>query len=118
MALLAEIKHARTAIALEAPWLTRTAALTDANAAIFDAANNFSGCLPGITRGVVIELAARHGISCGQRDLTSADLRAADEVFVTSSIRGLTGVSRFETKMLPPGPITRILREAWDAAVR
>jgi branched-subunit amino acid aminotransferase/4-amino-4-deoxychorismate lyase len=77
-----------------------------------------SGCLPGITRGVVIESAARHGISCGQRDLTSADLRAADEVFVTSSIRGLTGVSRFETKMLPPGPITRILREAWDAAVR
>ncbi len=48
VALLAEIKHARTAIAPEVPWLTRNAALTDANAAIFDAANNFSGCLPGI----------------------------------------------------------------------
>jgi branched-subunit amino acid aminotransferase/4-amino-4-deoxychorismate lyase len=77
-----------------------------------------SGCLPGITRGVVIELAPKHGIPCEQRDLTPKDLHAADELFVTSSIRGLTGVSHFETKTLPPGPITRILREAWDAAIR
>jgi dihydrodipicolinate synthase/N-acetylneuraminate lyase len=48
VALLDEIKYARTAVGLEAPWLTRNAALTDANAAIFDAAHNFAGCLPGI----------------------------------------------------------------------
>jgi dihydrodipicolinate synthase/N-acetylneuraminate lyase len=48
VALLAEVKHARSAEALEAGWLTRNAALTDANAAIFDAANTFAGCLPGI----------------------------------------------------------------------
>lgn len=77
-----------------------------------------SGCLAGITRGVAIELAARHGIPSEERDLTPADLHAADELFVTSSIRGLTGVSRFETKDLPPGPVTRILRAAWDAAIR
>ena len=29
-------------------WLTEAAALTDANAAIFDAANGFAGCIPGI----------------------------------------------------------------------
>jgi hypothetical protein len=29
-------------------WLTRGAALTMANAVIFDAANNYTGCLPGI----------------------------------------------------------------------
>lgn len=48
VALLDEIKQARTAIGLAAGWLTRNAALTDANAAIFDAANTFAGCLPGI----------------------------------------------------------------------
>jgi dihydrodipicolinate synthase/N-acetylneuraminate lyase len=48
VALLEEIKHARTAEAFATGWLTRNAALTDANAAIFDAAHNFAGCLPGI----------------------------------------------------------------------
>ncbi len=46
--LFTAIKKARGNAMLERAWLTRHAALTDANAAIFDAANNFSGCLPGI----------------------------------------------------------------------
>lgn len=46
--LLSEIKAARSKPQLDADWLTRNAALTDANAALFDAANNFAGCLPGI----------------------------------------------------------------------
>jgi dihydrodipicolinate synthase/N-acetylneuraminate lyase len=48
VALLEEVKHVRTAEAVAAGWLTRNAALTDANAALFDAANTFAGCLPGI----------------------------------------------------------------------
>lgn len=48
VALLEEIKHARSAEAFAGGWLTRNAALTDANAAIFDAAHTFAGCLPGI----------------------------------------------------------------------
>lgn len=48
VALLEEIKHVRTAEAFAAGWLTRNAALTDANAALFDAAHTFAGCLPGI----------------------------------------------------------------------
>jgi dihydrodipicolinate synthase/N-acetylneuraminate lyase len=46
--LLAEIKRARQKPKLDAAWLDRNAALTDMNAAIFDAAHNFAGCLPGI----------------------------------------------------------------------
>ena len=48
VALLEEIKHVRGAPAVAGEWLTRNAALTDANAAIFDAAHTFAGCLPGI----------------------------------------------------------------------
>lgn len=43
-----EIKRARQKSRLDAAWWDRNAALTDMNAAIFDAANTFAGCLPGI----------------------------------------------------------------------
>ena len=46
--LLAEIKAARPAAALEVRWLERAIAVTDMNAALFDAANGFRGCIPGI----------------------------------------------------------------------
>ncbi len=48
VALLGEVKRARRRATLPAAWLGRNAALTDANAAIFDAAHGFAGCLPGI----------------------------------------------------------------------
>lgn len=75
-----------------------------------------SGCLPGITREVVLELAEQLRIPYQACDLTTSDLHAADELFLTSSIRGLTEVSRFEERTFPPGKITHALREAWTAA--
>lgn len=39
------------------PWLQKTVAVTDMNAAIFDAANQFAGCLPGI-----LEVLRRQGL--------------------------------------------------------
>lgn len=46
--ILEEVKVARTRPQLDAEWLVRNTALTDANAVIFDAANAFHGCIPGI----------------------------------------------------------------------
>jgi len=46
--LLDEIKRARRRPRLATAWWERNAALTDMNAAIFDAAHDFAGCLPGI----------------------------------------------------------------------
>jgi branched-subunit amino acid aminotransferase/4-amino-4-deoxychorismate lyase len=77
-----------------------------------------SGCLPGITRGVVIELAGQLGIPCVQGPLTAPDLLSADEWFLTSSIRGLAGGSRFEDRRFPQGAVTCLLRDAWNAAIR
>lgn len=48
VALLAEIKRARRQTRLAATWNERNVALTDTNAALFDAAHDFAGCLPGI----------------------------------------------------------------------
>ena len=43
-------------------WLTRNAQLTDANAALFDAAHAFHGCIPGIH-----EVLRRQGLMAGGR---------------------------------------------------
>jgi branched-subunit amino acid aminotransferase/4-amino-4-deoxychorismate lyase len=76
-----------------------------------------SGCLQGITRAVVIELAARLDIPCEEAALPAALIDEADEVFLTSSIRGVMGVSRFEQRALPAGPLTGQLRLAWNGEV-
>lgn len=46
--LLERVKRAREAGSIDSSLLSLGAALTDANAAVFDAANAFHGCIPGI----------------------------------------------------------------------
>lgn len=74
-----------------------------------------SGCLPGITRGVIIDLAARLGIACREAALTAEDLAAAEGVFLTSALRGPVPITRVDTRSLPVAPMLPILRAAWQA---
>lgn len=75
-----------------------------------------AGCLPGITRSVVLGLAADLGIPCEEALFDASWLDRADEIFLTSSIRGVMGLSRFGDRPLPHGPVTARLREAWNLA--
>jgi len=77
--------------------------------------------LPGITREVVIELAARAGLQVEQTALTVNDLLDADEVFLTNAIMEIMPVTRIEKKALgneKPGPITSQLLKAYDEMTR
>jgi len=56
--LLEEIKQARQKPSLEASWLTRAGMVTDMNAALFDSAHGFAGCIPGI-----LEVLRRQGLT-------------------------------------------------------
>jgi branched-chain amino acid aminotransferase len=76
-----------------------------------------SGCLPGVGREVIWELAQRHGLAGDERPLMMADLLAADEIFLTSATRGPVAVSRFEQRELKPGPVTATLRQLWQAEI-
>jgi branched-chain amino acid aminotransferase len=67
-----------------------------------------SGCLPGVTREVVLELASHHGINCEERILNLDDFRAADEAFLTSSTKGPVPVSG------KSGPCTNKIRQLWS----
>jgi dihydrodipicolinate synthase/N-acetylneuraminate lyase len=50
-------------------WLTRAAAVTDMNAALFDAANGFHGCIPGI-----LEILRRQGLVASTRCLNPDEM--------------------------------------------
>ncbi len=67
VALLAKIRATGTTPVPESSWLTVAAALTDANAAIFDAAHEFGGCIPGIH-----EVLRRQGLMRGTWCLDSS----------------------------------------------
>ena len=57
MALLNELKRARRKDQLDARWLDTAIAVTDMNAALFDSAHAFAGCIPGI-----LEVLRRQGL--------------------------------------------------------
>lgn len=69
--------------------------------------------LPGTVRGEVIELARDAGIEAREERLTLADLRAASEVMVTSSIRGIEPVNELDGAALAAAERVRpLLSEA------
>jgi len=71
------------------------------------------GILEGVTRGKVLALARTNGIPCYEVPFMSPDeLRQADEVFLTSSVRGVLPVTRVDGQALgdgKPGAVTRRL---------
>ncbi len=75
------------------------------------------GLLEGTTRRRVLALARDLGLAVEETALRPERLRAADEVLLSSSVRGLIGVRSIDGEPLPspvPGPWTRRLREAFD----
>jgi branched-chain amino acid aminotransferase len=59
-----------------------------------------SGCLPGITRELLLSEVRADGFRIEERDLTLDDLYAADSVFITSTTRELLAVSEIEGRPL------------------
>jgi len=79
-----------------------------------------SGCLEGVTRGVLIDIAPRAGLQIIERTLTPEDLYSSDEVFITSTNRTLLGVSEIagHKYSLVAGPLVQKLERAFDTAMR
>ncbi len=72
------------------------------------------GLLAGITRERVLELARAAGVPCREGTLTPDDVRGADEVFITSSIRGVLPIGEVDgTRKPAPGPITSQIMERY-----
>jgi len=68
-----------------------------------------AGALGGITRGVVLELAAELGVPVSEPDLTRYDIYTADECFLTGTGAEVIPVVRLDSREIgagKPGPIT------------
>jgi branched-subunit amino acid aminotransferase/4-amino-4-deoxychorismate lyase len=72
-----------------------------------------SGCLPGVTRELIIRLAASQKIPCHVKSLTKKDLTKADGIFLTSSIKGPVWVSSFQARAYPVHPLFSAIRTLW-----
>jgi 4-amino-4-deoxychorismate lyase len=71
--------------------------------------------LPGTTLGTALELLdGPYEVRRG----TVEELRAADEVLLLSSVRGVAPVTALDGEALAVGPVTRALQERFEAAVR
>jgi branched-chain amino acid aminotransferase len=80
-----------------------------------------TGILLGITRDAVLELARAAALPADETTIAAEDLRAADEIFLTSTLKGILPVRRCDgwpVRDGRPGPVTRLLIERFDALVQ
>jgi branched-chain amino acid aminotransferase len=76
-----------------------------------------SGCLPGVTRAILLEEIQVPGITLGEKTLLPEDLERADRVFITSTTRDVLPVREIETLHVRKDgqPVLDALQQAFTA---
>ncbi len=77
--------------------------------------------LPGTTRDVVGELAARLKLRSDSRRITESELRAADEIWLAFATRGVLPVTKLDGVPVgngKPGPLFKLVSAAFDEFTR
>lgn len=78
-------------------------------------------CLPGITRGVVLEIARDEGIPHAVRRVSLSELHAADEVFTTGTMGEIAWVREIDGRTIGSGdrgPLTSRISELFAQRTR
>jgi D-alanine transaminase len=73
--------------------------------------------LPGITYDVVIELAQANGLALEVRPISEAEVRAADEIWVTSSTKEVLAVTTLDERAVgsgKPGPVFNRMHQLYQ----
>jgi branched-chain amino acid aminotransferase len=78
-----------------------------------------SGCLEGVTRGILFEIAPEAGLPLLQQTLRPEDLYSADEVFITSTNRNVISVAEIGGHAVPTpsNSVARRLNDLFAAYV-
>ena len=74
-----------------------------------------AGILAGITRQLVLELVARHGIALTYRTPALDEVYAADEAFITSSVREILPVVTLDGRTIGDGTPGATFRRLWTS---
>lgn len=80
-----------------------------------------AGCLPGVTRQVILHLAAEEGVAAETMALQASTLHELDEVFLTAStieVMPVVRVDRLRVGDGKPGALTRLLQDRYRAFVK
>ncbi|WP_244571494.1 aminotransferase class IV [Mesorhizobium carmichaelinearum] len=72
------------------------------------------GVLPGITRRTVFDLCVEIGLSATATDIGRAEIKEADEVFITSTAGGIMPVTRIDDAVIGIGQVGPITRQLMD----
>jgi len=78
-----------------------------------------AGCLLGVTRALILELAADLGLAIEETSLPLETLHRADEAFLSSTTREVQSIAKVDGGALPlaPGPVTERLAGAFSELV-
>jgi branched-chain amino acid aminotransferase len=78
-----------------------------------------SGCLEGVTRGILMEIAPEAGVALVEQTLKPEDFATADEIFISSTNRNIISVGEIAGQKIPnaPGTVTKRLDELFDLYV-
>jgi branched-chain amino acid aminotransferase len=72
------------------------------------------GVLPGITRRAVFDLCVEIGLSALAADISRAEIKRADEVFITSTAGGIMPVTRIDDVPIADGHVGSVTRRLMD----
>jgi branched-chain amino acid aminotransferase len=81
----------------------------------------YAGILKGVTRDVVIELAAQAGCQVEESILNRYDIYTADEAFFTGTASEIVAIRQVDGRVIgtgKAGPVTRDLRSRFQTLVR
>jgi branched-chain amino acid aminotransferase len=66
------------------------------------------GCVAGVMRALVLQLAATDGLDIQEKPAGPSDLEGADEIFLTNAIRGIVPVQTFAARRLDSARTKRL----------
>lgn len=81
---------------------------------------SLDNCLEGVSRSIVIELAAELGLDLTEGSLRPYDMNVADEIFATATSYCMVPITRVHGRTIAdgrPGPMFGRLLEAWQRRV-
>jgi 4-amino-4-deoxychorismate lyase len=118
---MATLRHAQAEGADDAIWVSSDGQVLEAPTAAVGVVLGGTLVSPppgvGILPGTTLAAMAEH-VPFESRQLSVEELRAADEVLLLSSVRGVAPVVRLDGRALELGEVTKRLRAAYEDAVR
>lgn len=118
---MATLRHAQAEGADDAIWVSSDGQVLEAPTAAVGVVLGGTLVSPppgvGILPGTTLAAMAEH-VPFESRQLSVEELRAADEVLLLSSVRGVAPVVRLDGRALSVGEVTKRLRAAYEDAVR